>query len=123
MTTTFIPGRVLGTGVEITDALSDPDDAVLLVETKRIDDADPAFDLEGATTLRNVLHLAVTRGRTNEAASRFDRPIRIRIDRGDYIRASGAAICLVCGCSFLEHTEARGFPTLNILCDGRLVKL
>jgi len=52
------------------------------------------------------------------------RPDVIRIlERGDYIRAAGDAICDVCECTYREHDEVRGFPGIHRTCNGSLVKL
>lgn len=51
------------------------------------------------------------------------KPDAIRVDRGDYTRASGMCICEVCGVCYFDHATVQGFTWLNRLCDGRLVKL
>ena len=58
----------------------------------------------------------------------FDRrrpykPDVIRVERGDWKRASGACICEVCRQEFFDHAPVVGYPWLQRLCDGRLVKL
>lgn len=120
MTYTYVPGRVNGTGVEVTEALDGSDDEHVMVELHGL--SAPTLDRAGATALRDALHLALARGDV-KAISRCDKPIKARCDRGDYVRAGGDTICEGCGFEYREHPEARGFPTLHILCDGRLVKL
>jgi hypothetical protein len=51
------------------------------------------------------------------------KPDRIRVDRGDWERASGMCLCTICGCSYFDHANVRGYEWLNRLCDGRFVKL
>lgn len=53
---------------------------------------------------------------------RTDRPILARVEKGDWRRAGGDALCERCGYTYLQHPEVRGFA-LNILCNGDLVKL
>jgi hypothetical protein len=55
--------------------------------------------------------------------SRPYKPDKIRIDRGDYVRAGGDVLCATCGCAYYEHATVVGFTWLNRLCDGRFVKL
>lgn len=50
-------------------------------------------------------------------------PDTVRVDRGDYFRASGDVICLICGCEYWRHQPVLGYEWLNKLCDGKLVKL
>lgn len=51
------------------------------------------------------------------------KPDAIRVERGDWVRASGMCICDVCGVSYFDHATVRGYDWLQRLCDGRLVKL
>lgn len=51
------------------------------------------------------------------------RPDQIRVDCGDWYRASGMCICEVCACDYFAHAPVVGFEWLRRLCDGRLVKL
>lgn len=51
------------------------------------------------------------------------RPDSIRVDKGDYVRASGMCTCAICGCDYWEHATVKGFEWLHRLCDGKLVKL
>lgn len=51
------------------------------------------------------------------------KPDRIRIDRGDWRRASGMCVCQICGCDYYDHPNVRGYEWLTRLCDGQLVKL
>lgn len=45
-----------------------------------------------------------------------------KIDRGEYVRTSGDALC-ECGRKHREHDPVIGALWLTRLCDGRLVKL
>jgi hypothetical protein len=51
------------------------------------------------------------------------KPDLIRVERGDYVRASHLMVCDGCGCMYIEHSPVVGYEWLNRLCDGRLVKL
>jgi len=51
------------------------------------------------------------------------KPDEIRVERGDWQRASGLCRCEICGCEYYAHANVRGYEWLNRLCDGRLVKL
>lgn len=51
------------------------------------------------------------------------KPDLIRVDRGDYVRASGEVVCEICGCKYWEHPTVHGFEWLHRACDGRLLKL
>ncbi len=51
------------------------------------------------------------------------KPDQVRVDRGDYVRASGISTCSICGCLYIEHAPVVGFEWLNRACDGRLLKL
>jgi hypothetical protein len=51
------------------------------------------------------------------------KPDLIRVTRGDWVRASGACICEVCGEEYYDHAPVIGYDWLTRLCDGRLVKL
>lgn len=48
---------------------------------------------------------------------------RLRVDHGDYVRASGLSICTTCGEQLVSHPHVPGFVWLRRGCDGRLVKL
>lgn len=48
---------------------------------------------------------------------------RVRVDRGDYVRASGMVTCDVCGCEYWQHATVQGFEWLHRACDGKLLKL
>lgn len=50
-------------------------------------------------------------------------PDQLRVDRGDWNRASGHCDCAVCGLNYFAHVPVLGFEWLTRLCDGRLVKL
>jgi hypothetical protein len=54
---------------------------------------------------------------------RLYEPDEIRVERGDWHRASGLVECLVCGLPCYDHAPVTGFPWLHRICDGRLVKL
>lgn len=41
----------------------------------------------------------------------------------DYIRASGDMICPACMLNYFKHPSDPLLPFLNVLCDGRAVKL
>lgn len=55
--------------------------------------------------------------------ARIAKPDLIRADKGDYVRASGLAVCDACGCAYWEHATVVGLPWLHRACDGRLLKL
>lgn len=46
-----------------------------------------------------------------------------RIERGDWIRASGDVGCDACGFQYRDHPLVPGFDWLHRTCTGRLVKL
>ncbi len=50
------------------------------------------------------------------------KPDLIRVERGDWIRASGMCLCDVCGVSYFDHSPVTGYEWLMRLCDGRMVK-
>jgi hypothetical protein len=50
-------------------------------------------------------------------------PDQIRVDRGDYVRASQDVVCPTCGCEYWRHATVQGYEWLHRICDGRLVKL
>lgn len=50
-------------------------------------------------------------------------PDKIRVECGDYHRASGNVTCEICGCNYSEHSKVTGYDWLNQLCDGTLVHL
>jgi hypothetical protein len=63
---------------------------------------------------------------TDDDLPRRRRPYRpdvIRVERGDYQRASHLMKCNVCDCEYIEHEPVTGYEWLHRLCDGRLVKL
>ena len=47
----------------------------------------------------------------------------------DYFRAAGNTVCFACGLEYAKHPHDEndldwdGYPFLNVLCDGRRVKL
>lgn len=51
------------------------------------------------------------------------KPDVIRVDRGDYVRASGMVLCETCGVCYFDHAPVTGFSWLVRACDGRLLKL
>lgn len=51
------------------------------------------------------------------------KPDAIRVDNGDWKRASGDVQCTKCGCLYYDHARVVGFPWLKRLCNGDLVKL
>lgn len=51
------------------------------------------------------------------------RPDKLRVDRNDWMRASGLAVCTTCELLYADHASVRGYEWLTRLCDGRLVKL
>lgn len=50
-------------------------------------------------------------------------PDRIRVERGDWIRADGNCICPVCNLKYYAHSPVFGYEYLHRICDGLLVKL
>jgi hypothetical protein len=51
------------------------------------------------------------------------KPDQLRVDAGDYTRASGDAICTRCNVPYYDHAPVVGFEFLRRACDGRLLKL
>ncbi len=47
----------------------------------------------------------------------------IRVDRGEYERASHMCVCTTCGCKYIEHPHVPGYSWLTRVCNGSLVKL
>lgn len=41
----------------------------------------------------------------------------------DSVRAGGDVVCPSCGKVYYDHPQHGGFPFLNVLCDGKVVKL
>lgn len=50
-------------------------------------------------------------------------PDRIRIERGDWKRVSSLSVCETCGLEYTRHAPVIGYPWLNRICNGDLVKL
>lgn len=50
------------------------------------------------------------------------KPDLIRVERGDWSRASGMCLCDVCATAYFDHAPVTGYEWLTRLCDGRLVK-
>lgn len=46
-----------------------------------------------------------------------------RIQKGEYIRTSGEAICQECGAAFYNHPKVQGALWLNRGCPNTLLKL
>ena len=40
-----------------------------------------------------------------------------------FFRASGGAVCKTCGKIYYDHPQHDGFPWLNVICGGMVVKL
>jgi len=59
----------------------------------------------------------------DEETRRPYKPDIIRVDRGDYVRASGMVLCEICGVAYFDHAPVQGFEWLHRACDGRLLKL
>lgn len=55
--------------------------------------------------------------------SRVNEVDRDRVDRGDWIRASGDVPCPHCSFEYWRHPTVVGFEWLHKICTGRLVKL
>lgn len=55
--------------------------------------------------------------------SRPYKPDIIRVERGDYTRASHLVVCTICSCTYGDHPPVLGYEWLTRLCDGRLVHL
>lgn len=51
--------------------------------------------------------------------------LQVRIDHGDWYRAGGECICLICGNNYGHyiHRPIEGFEWLNLLCNNDLIKL
>lgn len=78
-----------------------------------------AADLGDDTETQVVLGAIEAR----EVRRRPYRPDQIRVDRGDYRKASGRQLCGICGCDYNAHPDVRGYSWLTRLCNGSLVKL
>ena len=46
-----------------------------------------------------------------------------RVDRGEYVRAAGDALCPRCELPLYDHPVVPGLEWLHRACDGRLFKL
>jgi hypothetical protein len=78
-----------------------------------------AFDREAVSALALAYaHVVEPTGRR-----RPYKPDQKRVDAGDYVRASGLAICDGCGFPYFDHPPVVGFEWLQRACDGRLLKL
>ena len=47
----------------------------------------------------------------------------IRVERGDFVRASGDAFCNVCEIKIYDHPSVPGYGWLRMRCDGTLIKI
>lgn len=114
--------RVVGINGAAFELDGDADECI--VDIDRVDSAGAILNRAQLTELVRSAYYML-HGTSTVAIAKVDRPVQVRIDFGDYVRASGDAVCGVNGCNFKlrEHTEVRGFPTLHIRCDGALVKL
>lgn len=116
-------------GVELTEGGTTLRVALELAEPHRDDWAGPCLpgDLvivdNGYSANRTWNIFSLTRHPPILQTGRTDKAIQKRIDANDWQRAAGATICSRCELPYRDHTEVRGFPWLNILCDGSLVKL
>jgi hypothetical protein len=79
-----------------------------------------AFETEFVARLRSGPPVPVP---ARVADERRYQPDRIRVDRGEYVRAGGDATCEVCGCAYRHHAPVQGYPIFYRACDGRLLKL
>ena len=68
-------------------------------------------------------HVSIGAGTVTDGRRRPYKPDVIRVERGDWTRASGMTLCEVCAVCYFDHAPVVGFEWLNRLCDGRLVKL
>lgn len=66
---------------------------------------------------------ALDDGETRPERKRPYEPDRIRVERNDWQRAGARSLCSTCGCEYIQHAPVIGYPWLNRLCDGSLVKL
>jgi hypothetical protein len=57
------------------------------------------------------------------AGARPNKVDAARVDRGDYERAAGDALCASCGSALHDHPVVPGIEWLRRRCDGKLVKL
>lgn len=87
----------------------------------RLNDDDIELTPSAARDLARVLLSLV--GESRSATSKAAKADLIRIERGDYVRASGNVTCDVCGCLYFDHAGVAGFEWLTRACDGRLLKL
>ena len=49
--------------------------------------------------------------------------LHVKLDEGDFLRASGDCICPKCGHQYREHPEDKDCPTFVLLCTGEVMKL
>lgn len=60
----------------------------------------------------------------NENEKEFYAQVEEKIDLGEWDRAGGECICLICTEPYYKHRNLIGkFSWLTIVCDGHLVKL
>jgi hypothetical protein len=85
------------------------------------------YNRGGQTMPRRVLdYMLEKESEETQAVYRRRRPYKpdmIRVERGDFERRATNGTCTVCGCENIEHEPVIGYPWLNRLCDGSLVKL
>jgi hypothetical protein len=72
---------------------------------------------------RELNTLVAAAGKRAESGRRPAKADRVRVDRGEFDRASGETVCVVCACSLYEHAAVQGYEWLVRGCDGRLLKL
>jgi hypothetical protein len=53
----------------------------------------------------------------------FCKDFKKRTDEGDWFRADGDCLCPTCNQPYKLHPNAHGYPWLNTICNGWLVKL
>jgi len=86
-------------------------------------------DPRNSATLTRLERLAtriermIDTGPTLYQGFRPSKPDQIRMERGDWSRASGDVVCDYCSCLYYDHPQVPGYPFIRKLCNGRLVKL
>ncbi len=75
----------------------------------------PQYDVDAEASMERARQARALYGKPSKA-------VRVRIDRGDFVRVSGMRPCDVCGVEYSDHDPVIGFPWLRHGCDGRLLK-
>lgn len=104
-------------------------DAALLNEPGPMTDHERALALAIAIANGTVAPSSVLDGEVMSLAVALaarckpSRGIAARVDRGDFVRTSGNAVCSLCNEILYDHPTVNGYTWLRHACDGRLLKL